>query len=165
MVSVDDLTGVLTRAGVPTPLQERIMKGIATTTLSPEDIVGLIGDDLEELLDSLPAHKRDELERKAINELKGELMVGDKAGEELRADVKREIKDEVEEELEREVEEKVGKKLGPLFDRYLAEVARGVFGFRLGELSSQERMQIEHIRKELDLPGEFDADADREHFR
>lgn len=165
LVSVDDLAGVLTRTGVPTPLQERIMKGIATATLPPEDIVGLIGDDLEELLDNLPEHERDKVERKAIETLKSELRVRDKADEELRTDVKREIRDEVEEELEREVEEKVEEKLGPLFDRYLAEVARGVFGFRLGELLSQERTQIEHIREELDIPGEFDADADRQHFR
>lgn len=166
LVSVDDLAGVLTRTGVPTPLQERIMKEIATAILSPENIVGLIGDDLEELLDNLPTHKRYELERKAINELKSELMVGDKAGEELRADVRREIRDEVEEELEREVEEQgreveeqVEKKFGPLFDRYLAEVAREVFGFRLGELSSQERRQIEYVRKDLEIPGEFNPNV------
>ncbi|KKT65812.1 MAG: hypothetical protein UW61_C0037G0006 [Candidatus Curtissbacteria bacterium GW2011_GWC1_44_33] len=71
----------------------------------------------------------------------------------------------MESETSREVEEELERKFGSLFDRYLAEVARRVFGFRLGELSSQERMQVEHVRKKLDIPGEFDADADREHFR
>lgn len=40
-------------------------------------------------------------------------------------------------------------------DLLLEEVARRVFGFSLADLTSPELREIEFIRKELGLPGEF----------
>ena len=48
---------------------------------------------------------------------------------------------------------------GVFNDQYLGEVARRVFGFSLAELSAQERMQIENVRKDLGIPGEFNPDG------
>ena len=40
-------------------------------------------------------------------------------------------------------------------DLFLLEVTKRVFGFSLNDLSSHETREIERIRKELGLPGEF----------
>jgi len=121
-IAVRDFGRALDRAGVPTPLQEKVTREMPV--LSPEEILGV-------LLDNLPAEKKAELERKGAVR------------------------------LEEEIRDGVSRKLGGLFDEYLGEVARMVFGFNLAELSAQERMQIENIRKGLEIPGEFNPDGKR----
>lgn len=120
LVDIKNLNDVFNRADVPTPLREKITRGLVV--LSAEEIVGI-------LFDNLPEDKRAELERKGV------------------------------EGLEEEIRKKVEEDIGHLFDEYLGEVTRGTFGFNLGEISAQERMQIESIRTQLKIPGEFNPDA------
>ncbi len=61
--------------------------------------------------------------------------------------------------LEEEIKQDVFDTFGGLFDKYLGEVARKVLGFRLGNLSAAERMQIENIRTDLKIPGMFNPDT------
>ena len=153
---VEDLVSVLTKVGVPTPLQERIMKEMASTAASsPEELLASVS--LEIILEDLPAEVREKLEKRAIEILKSE--VDTEAKQELREEAKTELRDELMEEMGEVLRERAREELGPLFDVYLGEVSGRVFGFRLGELSGQERHQIEDIRTGLEIPGKFNPDA------
>lgn len=44
-------------------------------------------------------------------------------------------------------------------DEYLREVAQKVFGFSVSDLSAMELREIEGIRKNLRIPGDFDPSA------
>jgi hypothetical protein len=81
------------------------------------------------LFDNLPEDIKEELERKGSAHLK--------------------------EDAREEIEGQLQQKFGGLFDEYLGEVARRIFGFSLSELSGEERRQIIEIRKGLNIPGEF----------
>ena len=155
-LTVRDLIGVLSRVGVPTPLQEGIIKETAATAaLSPKNLLESVA--VEVILDKLPSDERDRLEERIIEVLKGRL--GSEAKRALRDEAKKELRAEISEEMKEVLTDKIKEELGPLFDIYLGEVARRVFGFRLGKLSAQERQQIEYIRNGLKIRGEFNPDA------
>ena len=61
---------------------------------------------------------------------------------------------------ERQAKPGVIAEVGPsVADEYLREVAQKVFGFSVSDLSAMELREIEGIRKNLRIPGDFDPSA------
>lgn len=103
-------------------------------TLHELNLPGIIQERLVERIDEVPL---------------GELF--ESLSEEEKRGIKKELKEDLKDEFMKEN--------AHLFDEYLGLVIRRLFSISLNELSAQERRDVEDIRKQLEIPGDFDPNA------
>lgn len=138
----------LPKEGQPTTIETPAVELVSKRELlNVLDYVGVPTPLRKRILDKVIFLSSDQALENAVNNL----------SEEERDQVLRKWAGEL--NLEEEVQERLMDGIGEQFDSYLGEVSKQVFGFKLSDLSAEERQQVMRIRNELKVPGTFNPDA------